>query len=146
MNIKNDLLATKPEDRAKLGLEGVTDYQISLAYKIIEGGLEANNVQNEIIGQNMTPERANQIRREVYDSYYSVLQNGEKPKLSIEQQTYRDRQFANLALGTFGTGGAPLSFTSTGYSMHKEPEIYRSAKELNNYFWDWVKKTKKGEE
>jgi hypothetical protein len=133
MNQYVELIGETPEGRKNLGVEGVTDEQISLAYNYMKGVLEAKGTRDMLVGGDGNKEK----RKELFDGFYEILNGGETPNLTPEQSIYKGRFYDMLARATVGTGGKAFSFTPTEQSVVDEERSY--PRPLTN---DFYKETK----
>jgi hypothetical protein len=137
MNQYVELIGETPEGRKNLGVEGVTDEQISLAYNYMKGVLEAQGTRDILVGGDGNKDK----RKELFNGFYDILNGGHTPSLTPEQSIYKARFFDTLARATVGTGGKPLSFTPTEQSMVDEENSY--PRPLTNDFYNENKAFKK---
>ena len=143
MNQYASLLSANDAERSMLGLGGVTDEQIGLTYSLMLGELERDGQGDRIIGSNMKPEDANKLRKHLFDSFYEILNNGNNPKLTDEQEKVKQRWFDKLAIATYGEGASAGNFTSTEVTVHDIDRVYTQP--LTTRFYQQVKKYNKGE-
>ena len=143
MNQYASLLSASPEERASVGLAGATDEQIGLTYSLKLGEMERDGTGNRIIGQNMTTDEATQVRKNIFDSFYTLLNNGNNPELTDEQKKIKQRWYDKLATATFGTGARAFGFTSTEMGVSNESLVYPQP--LTNSFYKQIEKYNKGE-
>jgi hypothetical protein len=113
MNQTAQLLYADSDQRKLLGATGASDEQISLTFRRLSGILEQQGLDTKIIGQNQTTEEANKFRKELFDKFYTMLNNGNKPYLTDEQQAWQKIFYDTLARASYGTGGGMLSFEET---------------------------------
>lgn len=140
MNQYVEVIGETPEGRRNLGLEGVTDEQVSLAYNLLKGTIEAKGMRDTLVegGNN------NNLKKELFDSFYDILNGGNTPKLSPDQSIYKQRFYDSLARATVGTGGKPFSFTPTEQTMVSEELSY--PRPLTNDYNNEIKAFKKRHE
>ena len=122
MNQAAQLQAANDDQRKLLGATGATDYQISLTFRLLASELEQKGTDTKIIGQGQSVEEADKFRRELFNRFYTILNNGnQQPYLTDEQQAWQKIFYDRLATGSYGTGGGMLSFEETMHGASGVP-------------------------
>ena len=104
MNTYANLLALTQDEREIVGLPNATDSQIGLTYNRLLGWLEQTGQTDIIIGQNMSKEEAESIRKEMFNGIYDALYNNSTPDLEKEQIENKNNLYSSIAEGSYGTG------------------------------------------
>jgi hypothetical protein len=139
MNLYAAALVYKPEERKAVGLDNATDEQIGLTFARLKGVLETNGEGSRIIGQNMTEEQAESIRKNIFDSFYNIVNNGTNSSLTKDQEMMKKKLYDNLRSGSYGRGGK--TFEPGEYSVVDNNKVY--AKPLTDQFFNQLKKENK---
>lgn len=143
MDVYAAALSYTPEERRDVGLGNATDSQIGLTYARMKGMLERAGTTDSIIGTNMTPQQADEIRKGIFNSFYEMLLNGARPVLSQEQQDYKKEYYNSVVEGSYGLGGAPFSFTKKENRMSEKTAIYSTP--MTNRWNQQLEKYNKGD-
>lgn len=126
MNTYANLLALTQDEREIVGLPNATDSQIGLTYNRLLGWLEQTGQASIIIGQNMSKEDAESIRKEMFNGFYDALYNNSTPTLEKEQVENKNNLYSSIAEGSYGTGAKVWHY-------ERKPEYNQPAQMSKHY-------------